>query len=328
MGCNTSKLDRLPAVALCRDRCKFMDEALVQSYTLADAHVAHMDSLRTLGPALIFFFQHYPGEENSPNSEITHPLSKSAPPRSLSSSESSDSDAKVLHSESETDDDAEKESQLFSHNYRRYDYLHHDTVLSSVPDNVTFMTYVKPIYDSYSPTPVNAGNFSDLKPPSPPPPSTSAWDFLNFFEPYEKFQVRYSSDGYIDTVGKENGNVNGHVTPKSESVGVDEPLKSNGGESKLSEEENEEVKNKEDDLKESSISEKKVTESEECSDSVQVKSDKDFTEAVKEIQILFERASNSGSEILEMLDVGKLRYHPKIDLNPGKLGVNILILKF
>jgi len=58
--------------------------------------------------------------------------------------------------------------------------------------------------------------------------------------------------------------------------------------------------------------------SEQCSDSAKVKSVKGFSEAVKEIQILFERASESGNPVLELLDVGKLRYHRKFDLNPGK----------
>ncbi|WVZ18583.1 hypothetical protein V8G54_005905 [Vigna mungo] len=62
--------------------------------------------------------------------------------------------------------------------------------------------------------------------------------------------------------------------------------------------------------------------SEQCSDSVKVKSGKGFSEAVKEIQILFERASESGNPILELLDVGKLRYHRKFDLNPVLFELN------
>ena len=51
-----------------------------------------------------------------------------------------------------------------------------------------------------------------------------------------------------------------------------------------------------------------------------MKSGKGFSEAMKEIQVLFEKASESGNPVLEMLDVGKLRYHRKFDLNPGKYG--------
>ncbi|RDY12994.1 Nitrate regulatory gene2 protein, partial [Mucuna pruriens] len=59
MGCNNSRLDGLPAVALCRDRCKFVDEALRQSYAVADAHSAHMHSLNTLASSLSQFFHHF-----------------------------------------------------------------------------------------------------------------------------------------------------------------------------------------------------------------------------------------------------------------------------
>ncbi|XP_027354515.1 nitrate regulatory gene2 protein-like isoform X1 [Abrus precatorius] len=287
MGCNSSRLERLPAVALCRERCKFLNEALRQSYALADAHVAHMESLKTLGPALLCFFAHFEdsGETNSPINETKPSLPKSPPPRSPSSS-SSDSDAHVLlHSELEAED-VDKGFQVFTQS--RYDYV------PSASDNVTFTNYVQPLYPPFSP------------PPSPPPPSNSAWDFLNFFEPYEKYQVPYSVGGDADATEKEKGKVTSHE-------------KGDGSKSKGGGNVNGEVNNKEGDSKEKKlVSEKEAVESEQCncSDSAKVKTGKGFSEAVKEIQVLFERASDSGNPILEMLDVGKLRYHRNIDLNP------------
>ncbi|MED6206434.1 hypothetical protein PIB30_026644 [Stylosanthes scabra] len=41
------------------------------------------------------------------------------------------------------------------------------------------------------------------------------------------------------------------------------------------------------------------------------------SEVMKEIHILFEKASDSGNPILEMLDVGKLRYHRSVAVNPA-----------
>lgn len=267
MGCNSSRLDRLPAVALCRDRCKFVDEALRQSYTLADAHVAHMDSLKTLGPALLCFFQ---GFEDSDETNVPIKETKVQPPRSPSSL-SSDSDAHVLlHSESEHEQDAElEEYKVFTHAR----------------------------YPPFSPP--RSGGYLNSKPPSPPPSSGSAWDFLNFFEPYEKYHVVYfPSEGDADVAEKEKGKVQ----------------KRDGSKSKV---ENGEEKNKNGDSTDSRKKKKVVLEKEEvvteqCSDSA-----KGFSEAVKEIQILFERASDSGNVVLEMLDVGKLRYHRKFDLNSG-----------
>ncbi|KAG5018173.1 hypothetical protein JHK87_014028 [Glycine soja] len=281
MGCNTSRLDRLPAVALCRDRCKFVDEALRQSYALADAHVAHMEALKTLGPALLCFFDGFDdSDETSVRIKETKvPVAtKSPPPRSPSSLSSDSDDANVLlHSESETEDAEKEEFQLFTR--ARYDYAHSAR------------------YPPFSPP----RGYSGSKPPSPPPPSGSAWDFLNFFEPYEKYHVPYfPSGGDADGAEKDKGKVEKR-----------DEFKSKG--------ENEEVKKKKGDSKEKKVvSEKEevVSVSEQCSDSARVKSGKGFSEAMKEIQVLFEKASESGNPVLEMLDVGKLRYHRKFDLNP------------
>lgn len=271
-------------MALCRDRCKFLDEALRQSYALADAHVAHMESLRTLGPALLCFFDGFDDsdETNVPNKETKTSVAKSEPPPRSPSSLSSDSDDThvhvLLHSESETEEAEKEEFQSFAQ--ARYDY---------------------------SPfSPPRSGGYFGSKPPSPPPPpSGSAWDFLNFFEPYEKYHVPYiPSGGDADAAEKEEGKVVKRDVNK---------LKAENGEAR---------KNKKNgDLKEKKVvleKEEVVLVSEQCSDSMKVKSGKGFSEAVKEIQILFERASESGNPILELLDVGKLRYHRKFDLNPGK----------
>ncbi|KAL6963628.1 hypothetical protein U1Q18_034635 [Sarracenia purpurea var. burkii] len=56
MGCTSSKLDDLPAVALCRARCAFLDDAIRERNALADAHLAYMDSLKEVGLSLHRFF--------------------------------------------------------------------------------------------------------------------------------------------------------------------------------------------------------------------------------------------------------------------------------
>lgn len=275
MGCNTSRLDRLPAVALCRDRCKFVDEALRQSYALADAHVAHMESLKTLGPALLCFFQGFEDsdETNVAIKETKVPLAKS--PSSLSSS--SDSDAHVLlHSESEPEEDAEKEEYQVSFTHARYDYAHAHVI-----------------------SPPRSGGYSGSKPPPSPPPPTSgsAWDFLNFFEPYEKYHVAYfPSGGDADVAEKEKEKVQKHEESKSKE---DKQV-----------EKNEKKCDSSDSKEKKVVVEKEEVVTEQCGDSA-----KGFSDAMKQIQILFEKASESGNAVLEMLDVGKLRYHRKFDFN-------------
>ncbi|XP_030523049.1 nitrate regulatory gene2 protein-like [Rhodamnia argentea] len=58
MGCASSKLDDLPAVALCRERCSSLDQAIRHRYDLAQAHVTYMASLRDVGQSLREFLSH------------------------------------------------------------------------------------------------------------------------------------------------------------------------------------------------------------------------------------------------------------------------------
>ncbi|XP_020216295.1 nitrate regulatory gene2 protein [Cajanus cajan] len=194
MGCNNSTLDRLPAVALCRDRCSFVDQALRHSYALADAHVAHMHSLNTLGLTLSRFFHHFQSQHD-------------------------------------------EENQSHFLNPTRYD---------SSPSPPRFRYE----FGSYA--------------PSPPPPATSTWDFLNVFENFDKYHVP-CSPRHDEHENEKKNNIN-----------------------------QEEAK-------------------ERCTNSA---SSRDLSDAMEEIQKMFERASKSGNPILEMLRVGKLRYHPNIAVNP------------
>ncbi|CAL0303484.1 unnamed protein product [Lupinus luteus] len=251
MGCNTSRLDGLPVVAMCHDRCKYIDEALRQSYVLADAHVAHLNSLATLGTVLHTFSLQYTCDSECDNDAINVKLDKSE-----SSTVHSESDI-TLHSDSEGDDT----EQFF--NPSRYD--------TSPLDNVAFRNY---------------------PPPSPPP----AWDFLNLFESFEKYEVPCSPPNCnIEEEKKEKEKEKG----KKSSCG-----KSDGREGGKNKEGDSGVKK--------SISQKEVTLEEH-----EVKSVKGLSETMKEIKILFETASGSGKPVLELLDVGRLRYHRDIAVNPA-----------
>ncbi|OVA10901.1 protein of unknown function DUF632 [Macleaya cordata] len=74
MGCTSSKLDDLPAVALCRDRCYFLDEAIRQRYALADSHVAYIQSLKGFGISLDRFFDHQDLDNFTSSSSPVLPL--------------------------------------------------------------------------------------------------------------------------------------------------------------------------------------------------------------------------------------------------------------
>ncbi|CAN6480964.1 unnamed protein product [Victoria cruziana] len=52
MGCSGSKVDDLPVVSLCRERTRFIEEAVQQRYLLSAAHLSYIRSLREVGAAL------------------------------------------------------------------------------------------------------------------------------------------------------------------------------------------------------------------------------------------------------------------------------------
>uniref|UniRef100_M4EAL4 Uncharacterized protein n=1 Tax=Brassica campestris TaxID=3711 RepID=M4EAL4_BRACM len=157
MGCSPSKLDGLPAVALCRDRCNSLEETLRRSYALADAHSAYLLSLNTVGPALHRFFDQAvespPDVDSDANeSPDTSSPESSSPTHSVSTSSDSDLPPKF---DSDNEEDGNKGK--YCHLFRNHEPFHSRN------------------YESGINTP----------PPPPPPPSTNAWDFINFFESYE-----------------------------------------------------------------------------------------------------------------------------------------------
>lgn len=114
MGCGSSKVDDLRAVALCRERLNFLDEAIQRRYHLADSHSAYLHSLNSVAVSLPRFFNHlhFPPSSPSPSPHIPNPnLNLNLPPAAADSSSSTavaaDSHLQFL-SESDDDDDNTK----------------------------------------------------------------------------------------------------------------------------------------------------------------------------------------------------------------------------
>lgn len=281
MGCSTSKLDNLPAVALCRDRCKFLEDALHHSYALADAHVAYMQSLKTLGPTLHQFFYHFSSTSyrhrdndvtSSSNGDSAAKKSISSPPDRSPSSLTSDS-----HIQFDSDSEEEERIKDFqSFNRIHPDYFNPETLSSSYQLNN---------YSTYN-IEFNAGDWpAHKKTPPPPTPSSSAWDFLNFFEPLEKYEPTYVPESESKQVNESKQNHDTiSISGENDKVG---PTKSK---------------------KEVSVSEN------ERSTRIETKGPSGqpgVSEVLKEVQVLFEKASESGNDVLKMFDAGKFRYHHK-----------------
>lgn len=52
MGCASSRVNEPPAVALCRQRCGYLQEAMGERYALSEAHLSYINSLQSLSLSL------------------------------------------------------------------------------------------------------------------------------------------------------------------------------------------------------------------------------------------------------------------------------------
>lgn len=152
MGCTSSKLDDLPAVALCRDRCNFLNDAIHHRFALADAHLAYFTSLKSIGVSLHRFFHlrftsspappilplptHRKLDPSPPASPIHHIHSHSNSIGShlqFNSSDDDVSDSEHLHLHSESDSPIHNHNHShINHNndglYGHLNYIDHETL--------------------------------------------------------------------------------------------------------------------------------------------------------------------------------------------------------
>ncbi|KAJ4823980.1 hypothetical protein Tsubulata_038205 [Turnera subulata] len=292
MGCSTSRIDQLPAVSLCHDRVKFLQEALHHSHLLADAHLAYLHSLNSLGPTLHNFFHHQETHIKAHNNNSTDTNIPEAKRSSLPHDDS-DSESHIEFPSSDSDDENgkkdfdDKSSQgVVVHSSYRYT---HSGSYSSYRDH--------PKYDEYE----DNGESAWIT-PSPPAPTNSAWDFLNFFEPYERYE--------LPTRNKEDQLQDGKSEEKKVSKD-DEKVERNG----------EEVKTKQVRVGKKISYKDAVSEKGKNKDhkgtAVEPGDDQNVLEIMKEVEVMFQRIAGSGNEVLKVFDAGKLRYYHKNSVYQG-----------
>ena len=351
MGCATSKLDDLPAVALCRDRCNFLEDAVQLRYDLADAHVAYMQSLTTIGVSLHRVFDHVANHSDCKTKDDAVAAATACAGDSLGNRSGSDSSHLQFRSDSEDDNDGSslKNNYVLQHetlgsiNYEKnhpaqsvayysfpdygpnsYQYFDSSTAYNG--EMITGFFHAP----SPSPLPASGGGYgSDSKPP-PSPPRNSAWDFLNLFDESYKLQP------YSPMLGSEGVRDEGKQEVAKEERKFDDGA---GNCSKVAEEEGQgrnigqsgTSASREDavvecaahtmEKRENGDSDKEPVE--ERSDSATIAPTgtqgvmRSVSEAMREIQVLFERASESGGGVSKMLEAGKLNYHPKSGVYQG-----------
>ncbi|KAE8717092.1 Detected protein of unknown function [Hibiscus syriacus] len=302
MGCVTSKLDQLPAVCLCRDRCNFIQDALQQSYALADAHMAYMQSLKTLGPALHHFFDQCLKSSSGDDSTV----SIEQPPKLRSPLSSPDHSFSSSNSDSHIQFDTDSEEEESGEDFSKYINEIHISYL-----NQGFLTlYPLSNHDYHANTNQSREiSGSGWKTPPPPAPRSAAWDYLNFFdEIYERYELPYFSSKPVKGEGADDR----FEAQALKQIHGDEKSTTDYTEEKRENPSREAVPVKNGDAEVDKVQNKAAT------DEPRNQSGKQsVSEVIKELQALFEKASVSGNEVLDMLDTGKFRYHHKKSFYQG-----------
>ncbi|KAG6401448.1 hypothetical protein SASPL_138305 [Salvia splendens] len=328
MGCATSKLDDSPAVALCRDRCASLDEAVRQRFAFAEAHAAYLQSLDAVGISLNRFFNH--DLLLLPPSRPSSPL-LNLPPRRKGSdsgdhlrfhSDSDDDKSEPLHHLDTTLPDYENLSfSLGGGGYMNVNYMKNQTTPSVAHTQIPMSAETVHIgyandsnhdFNGYSNHGGGGGGFyGDSSSNSKAPPRSSTWDFLNPFDTVEKFYPTYSLSHDSRSVREEEG-----IPDLEEDDDDDDDVMKavhgdqNSGRSSLSKAPQE---------RKDSNSKKSVDKSEVIGEKTSKNGNelkprggfKDDMEVLKEIHLQFERASECGKDLSNFLEVGKLPYKQK-----------------
>lgn len=89
MGCSQSKLDDEEAVKICKDRKRFIKEAVEHRTQFANGHIAYIQSLERVSAALLDYFEENEALEFSFDSFVTPPAKNKASPAVISISKHS-----------------------------------------------------------------------------------------------------------------------------------------------------------------------------------------------------------------------------------------------
>nr|KJB15938.1 hypothetical protein B456_002G205400 [Gossypium raimondii] len=391
MGCSSSKLDDPPAVALCRERCSFLDEAIQQRALPPSPPSPNKLKSKAVDPVQV-------GSSSPKKDVISHHHSHSHSGSHLhfdSGSDEDDSAGSLHHSDHSSPlhhDGGGPHIEYLHQNYPNYGayetgsfpggymhmnfmkkqptpsivyeqrpvnpeivYMGESSSLSSSynNNNPSSSSYPYPGYQNYggfsnyasysapgyqsSLQPSSMAGGSSLKPPPPPPspPRTSAWDFLNPFESYENYNHPYTPSRDLREVREAEGipdledeNYQHEVVKE---VDGDKKFVDSGGYSKSpAEEAAKGVVNSEAEASlyqsrpsvgvendrveyEVHVVDKKVVSDETAEERGKGSKGppRNVFEVIREIQVQFVKASESGSEIAKLLEVGTLPYHRK-----------------
>ncbi|TMW95696.1 hypothetical protein EJD97_008468 [Solanum chilense] len=319
MGAASSKSERSEALRLCKERKRFIKQAVDSRYALAAAHVSYVESLRNIGIALRRYAEAEVLIESS--------LSTSATELDKTPSHSSYPSPSPSHVGGVSDSPVLNGSPLSPPIATRLSYM-----TSAGPTAVT----VK-VSPSSTNMYVDDVDFSTPLPP-PPPPDSGSWDFFDptdnesfRFVTHNGRQLNFDELGEKDNEG-DNGIQEEFLTPKSEprSNGHGKlefhdsssvmPKRAENNSQQVADGEGNNVRSEPKangsvgttigksalQVSVSKGDKPSVDEREDPSEFITHRA-KDFLSSIKDIEHRFFRASESGKEISRMLEASKIR---------------------
>ncbi|XP_042513170.1 protein ALTERED PHOSPHATE STARVATION RESPONSE 1-like [Macadamia integrifolia] len=176
MGCSSSRSDRNEALRLCKERKKFIEQAIDSRYALAAAHLCYVQSFRNIGTALRRFAEAEVLTESSLSNSATE-LDKT-PSHSSYPSPSPSHIAETLDSP-----------------------LHNESPISSPLPNFSYMrlggTAAVTVSIDSSLDGFVEDEFLNFPPPPPPPPPGAgfSWDYFDPADETERFRF-YGGKGF------------------------------------------------------------------------------------------------------------------------------------
>ncbi|KAL5703936.1 hypothetical protein ACHQM5_022427 [Ranunculus cassubicifolius] len=165
MGCSSSRLEKCEALRLCKERKRFVKEAIDSRYSFTAAHLSYIESLKTIGVALRRYAEAEVliGESPLPNLENQSPSHSSYPSPSPS------------HNAELGESPLPNQSPYSPHS--PVSPLPHESGINYMKSNAISAVTVKlePVMSRFG----EDDSFDFPLPPPPPPEIGSSWDFFD-----------------------------------------------------------------------------------------------------------------------------------------------------
>ncbi|CAH8273880.1 unnamed protein product [Arabidopsis lyrata] len=277
MGCSNSKTSmkkKNEPLHLCKERKRFVKQAMDSRCALAAAHVSYIRSLRNIGACLRQYAEAETADELSPSLTATEP------------------EKSPSHNSSYRDDSVDSPLSHYSNPNPNPKPLFNLSYMKTETANSTVTFTINPLSDGEDDLEETMPAFSP-PPPRPRRPETSSWDYFDTCDDFDSFRfVGLSEQTEIDSdaavIGLEKIS-QGNVAKSGSETLQDSSFKTK--QRKQSSEDDDEAGN---------------GEREDPSEFITHRA-KDFVSSMKDIEHKFFRASESGREVSRMLEANKIR---------------------